>query len=99
MNKSNSKAVIGTAKMRIRLQDVKGNAPSEKEPWGRFAATVIFDGEDVGTVRHDGNETNLQVEGESEMRIFIKRFPDMPPHHSNSLDLETVIRMIAFEKL
>lgn len=99
MNKSNSKGVIGTARMRIRLEDVKGQCPQQSDQWGHFTATVVFDGKEVGACRHDGNETNLQVDREKDMRDFVSRFPEVPPHHSKHLDLETVIRMMAFEEL
>jgi hypothetical protein len=94
-----TRGIIGTARMRIRLEDVKGEAPCQSDPWGHFTATVTFDGKEVGACRHDGSETDLQVDREKDMRDFVSQFPAVPPHHSKSLDLETVIRMMAFEKL
>jgi hypothetical protein len=98
MNDKDAKGVIGTARMRIRLKDVRGKAPCQSDPWGHFTAAVTFDGEEVGVCRHSKEGTSLKADREKEMRDFVSRFPKVPPHNRN-LDLETVIRMMAFEKL
>lgn len=93
-----NKAIVNTAKMKIDLKNLDGTVPEKHDRWGWFSGDLYFDGEKIGKVSHNHQKTDIKCKNKKELREFADKFPDVPPHGLRT-DAETIIRMVAFDKL